>query len=431
MMQAEKTNINQGEQNGMLIKTILNRVQKYSSFVYESVSMSEENQVIEVQIRPRANSWPICTGCQRPGPGYDTLPARWFEFIPLWGFQVFFVYAMRRVACSCCGIKVESVPWAKGKNHLSETYKWFLARWAKRMSWTDVAKSFHTSWKNVFRSVQMAVNWGRDHMDLKDVKAIGIDEIQWQKGHHYLTLVYQIDEGRKRLLWIGQHRKVKTLLRFFRWFGNNRSAALQFICTDMWKPYLKVIAKKAAKAVHVLDRFHIMSHMSKAIDKVRAEESRELKAKGYEPILKGSRWLLLKRPENLTDKQETKLKNLLQYNLKAVRSYLLKEEFQFFWDYISPTWAGRFMDKWCKATMRSRIEPMKKVAKMLRGHRKLLMNWFRAKGQFSSGAVEGFNNKAKLTTRKAFGFRTYQAIEVALFHTLGDLPEPEMTHKFC
>jgi transposase len=299
------------------------------------------------------------------------------------------------------------------------------------MSWIDVAKAFHTSWENVFRSVQMAVNWGRNHIELKDVKAIGIDEIQWQKGHHYLTLVYQIDEGRKRLLWIGQHRKVKTLLRFFRWFGNNRSMELQFICTDMWKPYLKVIAKKAAQAVHVLDRFHIMSHMSKAIDEVRAKETRELKAKGYEPILKGSRWLLLKRPINLTDKQEIQLKNLLQYNLKAVRSYLLKEEFQFFWDYISPTWAGRFMDKWCKATMRSRIEPMKKVAKMLRGHRKLLMNWFRAKGQFSSGAVEGFNNKAKLTTRKAFGFRTFQAIEVALFHTLGDLPEPEMTHRFC
>jgi transposase len=393
--------------------------------------MSEEDQVIEVKIRPRANSWLICSGCQRPGPGYDTLPARRFEFVPFWGFQVFFAYSMRRVDCSCCGIKVESVPWAQGKHHLSQSYKWFLARWAKRMSWIDVAKAFQTSWENVFRSVQMAVNWGRDHIDLKDVKAIGIDEIQWQKGHHYLTLVYQIDEGRKRLLWIGQHRKVKTLLRFFRWFGKNRSADLQFICTDMWKPYLKVIAKKAGQAVHVLDRFHIMSHMSKAIDEVRAKESRELKAKGYEPILKGSRWLLLKRPKNLTDKQEIQLKNLLQYNLKAVRSYLLKEQFQFFWDYISPTWAGRFMDKWCKATMRSRIEPMKKVAKMLRGHRELLMNWFRAKGQFSSGAVEGFNNKAKLTTRKAFGFRTFQAMEVALFHTLADLPEPEMTHRFC
>jgi transposase len=221
------------------------------------------------------------------------------------------------------------------------------------------------------------------------------------------------------------------LLRFFHWFGEKRSAALEFICTDMWKPYLKVVAKKAAQAVLVLDRFHIMSHMSKAIDEVRAKEARELKANGYEPVLKGSRWLLLKRPENLIGNQETKLKDLLQYNLKAVRSYLLKEDFQFFWDYFSPFWAGRFLDRWCRQTMRSRIEPMKKVAKMLRVHRELLLNWFRAKGQLSSGAVEGFNNKAKLTTRKAFGFRTFNAIEVALFHTLGDLPEPEMTHRFC
>jgi transposase len=224
------------------------------------------------------------------------------------------------------------------------------------MSWTDVSRAFRTSWEKVFRSVQMAVNWGLEHVDLNNIKAIGIDEIQWHMGHRYLTLVYQIDKGRKRLLWIGQHRKTKTLLRFFRWFGKDRSAALQFVCTDMWKPYLKVIAKKASQAVNILDRFHIMSHMSKAIDKVRAGEARELEAKGYEPVLKGSRWLLLKRPENLTDKQVIQLKDLLRYNLKAVRSYLLKEDFQFFWDYISPVWAGRFMDKWCNRTMRSQIE---------------------------------------------------------------------------
>jgi len=415
----------------MLIKTILNRLEKHKSFVYGSVSFSEEPQSIEVKIRHRTNSRPKCAGCNRSGLGYDTLPSRQFEYVPFWGIPFFFVYAMRRVDCPCCGITVESVPWAKGKSHLTDRYKWFLARWAKRMSWTDVSKAFRTSWEKVFRSVQMAVSWGLEHVDLNNIKAIGIDEIQWHRGHQYLTLVYQIDKGRKRLLWIGQHRKTKTLLRFFRWFGKDRSAALQFVCTDMWKPYLKVIAKKASQAVNILDRFHIMSHMSKAIDKVRAGEARELQAKGFEPVLKGSRWLLLKRPENLTDNQVIQLKELLRYNLKAVRSYLLKEDFQFFWDYISPIWAGRFMDKWCNRTMRSRIEPMKKVAKMLRSHRELLMNWFRAKGQFSSGAVEGFNLKAKLTTRKAFGFRTFQATEVALYHTLGDLPEPESTHKFC
>ena len=198
----------------------------------------------------------------------------------------------------------------------------------------------------------------------------------------------------------------------------------------MWKPYLKVIKKKAGQAIHILDRFHIMTHLSKAIDEVRAGEAKELKEKGYEPVLTRSRWLFLKRPENLTKNQESKLAELLQYNLRSIRSYLLKEEFQLFWQYVSPYWAGVFLDKWCTKTMRSKIEPMKKVAKMLRRHRPLLLNWFRAKKQFSSGIVEGFNTKAKLTTRKAYGFRTYKAAEIALYHALGALPVPITTHEF-
>ena len=148
-------------------------------------------------------------------------------------------------------------------------------------------------------------------------------------------------------------------------------------------------------------------------------------------MLKGSRWLLLKRPENLTEAQEVKLAELVQYNLRSVRSYLLKEDFQFLWKYVSRYWAGRFLNRWCTRVIRSRIEPMKRVARSLRKHRALILNWFRARGTISAAVVEGFNNKAKLTTRKAFGFRTFKAAEIALFHTLGDLPEPEMAHRFC
>jgi len=147
-------------------------------------------------------------------------------------------------------------------------------------------------------------------------------------------------------------------------------------------------------------------------------------------ILKHSRWCLLKRPENLTDAQQTKLIDLLRYNLKAVRSYLLKEEFQFFWQYVYPYWAGEFLDAWCHRVMRSRIEPMKKVARMLQSHRELLLNWFRAKKVISSGAIEGLNNKLKLTTRKSYGFRTFKVTEIMLYHTLGNLPQPECAHRF-
>ena len=136
--------------------------------------------------------------------------------------------------------------------------------------------------------------------------------MQWRKGHKYLTLVYQIDGHCQRLLWIGQDRTAKTFLRFFRMLGKGRSAAIKFVCSDMWQPYLKVIAKKAGQAVHVLDRFHIMAKMNKAIDEVRAAEAKALKQKGYEPVLKHARWCLLKRPENLTDNQAVKLSELLK-----------------------------------------------------------------------------------------------------------------------
>lgn len=139
-----------------------------------------------------------------------------------------------------------------------------------------------------------------------------------------LVLFSLLDAGCRRLLWMGRERKTKTLLGFFRWFGNERTVKLRFICSDMWKPYLKVIAKNAGHAIHVLDRFHIMASLSKSIDKVRAEEARQLKRDGYEPVLSKTRWLLLKRPENLTAKQAPKLAELLRYNLKTVRSYLLK-----------------------------------------------------------------------------------------------------------
>ncbi|PLY11895.1 MAG: ISL3 family transposase [Sedimenticola sp.] len=416
----------------MQLKTILNRVQKFKSFVYGPVRWVEaaRDPMIEAVVQPRRGSRPVCSGCRRKRPGYDTLAQRRFEFIPMWGIKVFFLYAPRRVNCPTCGVRVERMPWAEGKHRLTEAYAWFLAGWAKRLSWKEVAEAFSTSWDHVFNSVEMAVTWGLAHQDLSGTKAIGIDEIQWQRGHKYLTLVYQIDASCKRLLWVGNQRKVKTLLRFFRWFGKERTAQLGYVCSDMWKPYLKVIAKKAGGALHILDRFHIMAHLSKAIDEVRAGEAKELKEKGYAPVLTKSRWLLLKRPENLTEKQETKLADLLQYNLRSIRSYLLKEEFQLFWSYQSPYWAGEFLDKWCTKTMRSKIEPMKKVARMLRYHRPLLLNWFRAKKQFSSGIVEGFNNKAKLTTRKAYGFKTYHAAEIALYHALGALPVPEAAHEF-
>jgi transposase len=132
----------------------------------------------------------------------------WLKVCALYDFQD----TMRRVNCPDCGIKVEAVPWAIGKNHLVTTYAWFLVSWAKRMSWKDVSRSFHISWESVYRSVKMAVTWGLAHRNLDGIKAIGIDEIAWRKGKDkFMTLVYQIDSGRKRLLFTGENRTKATL----------------------------------------------------------------------------------------------------------------------------------------------------------------------------------------------------------------------------
>jgi transposase len=417
----------------MQIKTILNRIQKHRGFVYSTVGLATRagRLALTVEILPHARNRPRCSGCGCRGPQYDRLAPRQFEFVPLWGLAVFFLYAMRRVDCPTCGVRVERVPWADGKHQLTTTYAWFLAGWAKRLSWREVARAFHTTWDHVFRAVDLAVQWGRAHVKLDGIEAIGVDEIQWQHGQCYLTLVYQIDAARKRLLWIGPQRRVKTLLRFFRWFGPGPTQALRFICSDMWKPYLKVIAKKAGHALHILDRFHIAVHMGEAIEAVRRAEVHDLRRQGRQPFLTKMRWVLLKRRDHRTAQERGRLRDLVHHNLKAVRTTLLREDFEPFWAYRSATWAGKFLDRWCTQVMRTRLEPMKKVARMLRRHRPLLLNWFHARGQISAGAVEGLNNKAKLTTRKAYGFRSYRCIEIALYHTLGDLPEPEVTHRFC
>jgi transposase len=412
----------------MQLITLLNHCQRFPGFVYERARLVA--QTIEIDVRPRQGSKPVCSGCQQRASTYDHLGLRRFEFVPLWGFMVVLLYRMRRVACPACGVKVEQVPWGCGKHQLTTAYMVFLAHWAKKLSWRETARSFHTSWEKVCQAVEYVVTWGLSQRTLGPICAIGVDEIQYAKGHKYLTLVYQIDAGMTRLLWIGKERTMESFGQFFDMIGQELAAKIQFVCSDMWQPYLRVIRERCGNALNILDRFHIVAKLNEALDDVRAAEARRLTQDGYQPVLKKSRWCLLKRKSNLSGTQRLRLRDLLRYNLKTVRAYLLKEDFQQLWDYDSPTWAGKFLDDWCRQVMYSRIEPMKKVAKTLRRHRDLILNYFRARKQFSSGIIEGLNNKVKVTMRKAYGFRTFRVTELALYHALGRLPEPQLTHRF-
>jgi len=417
------------------LQTVLNNVHRLKYFVYADVRLvpgvGARAARVEARLEPRKNSRGRCPICDEAGGTYDHQPERRFDFVPLWGLLVMLLYTPRRVDCRTHGVHVESMPWAKGKSQMCTAYMIFLATWARRLSWAETARVFASTWDNVYRSVQWIVEYGLEHRDLDGIAAIGVDEVQYRKGHKYLTLVYQIDAGCRRLLWITETRTIKAFKGFFDWLGKPRSQALRVVCSDMWKPYLKVIQRHAGQALNVLDKFHIVAHLNKAVDETRRMDASDLRKAGDNVTLKHTRWCLLKRPGNLTVKQDGRLRGLLRANLKTTRAYLLKEDFNHFWGYVSPAWAGKFLDRWCEMVMRSGIEPMKAKAKMLRSHRDLILNYFRAKKEYSSSVVEGLNTKVKLVTRKAYGYRKAETIKTALFHTLGRLPEPPLTHRFA
>jgi len=346
-----------------------------------------------------------------------------------------FRFTFCRVSCPEHGVLTEKVPWGDGKCTQTVEHRQFLANWARRLSWKETAECFNTSPGKVYRAVKWIVDWGLQHRDLSGVTKIGVDEIQRSKGHNYMTLVYQLDEENKRLLGVEKGREEKSLEQFFDKFDegtkdeDKRSLGIEFVCSDMWKQYLNVIGRRCPNALNILDRFHVKSHLTKAVDETRKLDVAKLKTKRKEGVLTKSKYIFLKNPENLTDKQAVRLEELLQCNLRVIRAYLMKEDFERFWDYKSWYFAGRFLDEWCVRAMRSKIEPMKKFVGTIRSHRELLLNWFKSKGM-SSGIVEGFNNKVKLTVRKGYGYGSDESLKITLFHALGKLPQPKFTHRF-
>ena len=354
--------------------------------------------------------------------------------MPLWGIPTHFLYSPRRVECSEHGIGVEHLPWSAGKRPVTLAMMCFLATWARRLSWLETARAFRTSWESVYRSVEWFVEWGLKHRKLEGIVAIGVDEIHWGKGHganRFLTVIYQIDAECRRLLWVGPKRTQATLKRGLAALGDEVVAGLRYVCSDMWRPYLNVIAAQIGHALHVLDRFHITSHLNQAVDRVRRAESTRLAGKPQGKRLKKMRWKLLRRGSRVRGNARKQLNALIGSKLATARAWILKESFQHFWTYRSVTWAKGFLKAWCTRALRSRLEPMRKVARMMRTHKHLIYNWFKAKGEISSGAVEGLNNKIRVVTRRSYGFRTYDAMETALYHNLGRLPEPPTTHRFC
>jgi transposase len=368
------------------VKTLLNRIQRFVGFVYHRIRLrgSGGSLRIEVQLQAHQGMRGKCSRCLQPCPGYDVAEERRWLFVPLWGIAVHFFYPPRRVECPEPGVVTEQIPWSLGKRPVTTARMSFLARWARRLSWRETARTFCTSWEALYRAVEWCVQWGLAHRQIEAVHSIGVDEIHWGQGKRadrFLTLIYQIDRHCRRLLWVGRRRTQATLRRGLKALGPQVLAGLRYVCSDMWQPYLAVIAAQAGHALHILDRFHITQHLNQAVDEVRRSESARLRGQPMADRLKKMRWHLLRRGSRARGQARIKLDRLLASKLATGRAWDLKECFHHFWHDKSIYWAGGFLDCWCWRALRSRLQPMKKVARMLRRHEELLLNWFKAKGE--------------------------------------------------
>jgi len=168
------------------LQTLFNHVHRLKGFVYNDVRLvpcQGAEAHIEARLAPRKNSRARCSVCGKPGPTHDHLHERRFNFVPLWGLLVYLLYTPRRVNCCKCGVHVEAMSWATGKSSMTTVYQVFLATWARRLSWTETARVFASTWDNVYRAVEWVVEYGLKHRDLTGIAAIGVDEVQYRKGH--------------------------------------------------------------------------------------------------------------------------------------------------------------------------------------------------------------------------------------------------------
>lgn len=418
----------------MHVTSILNDHFPLEGFAYKSAELDSKSRILYVTIEPHKRNAPICSRCGSRGATYDHLPEREFDYTPFWEYRTKFIYRMRRCSCPHCNVIVtERVPWASGKSPLCHPFAIKLAKLAKATDWSAAATFYKTSWHVVAKAVEMVVDYGREHLQVTDATAIGIDEIAWQKGHKYITLAYQLDGDARRLLWVGEDRTNATMEAFAKDMKECHKElcdAVKVACTDMWQPFIGAVNELFPKAANVLDRFHIMKMLSRAMDDVRADEQKRLKKEGKEPVLNHTRFCFLKNPNNLTEKQSGILSELMKMNLTTVKAYTLKEQFRTLWDSNDEETAGRLIDEWCASVQHSNIGPFKRVAKTIQNHRDTILNYFRTGKCYSSGIVEGLNRKANLLIRRCYGFRTIKYAKIMLYHMLGNLPEPPLTHRF-
>ncbi len=404
----------------MLLQTFIRKQLRLKAHTVTAIEESDTEMVVQIE---RLGSRRLrCSRCGRSCRRVHSraVKQRSWRDLPLRKARLVLRYRPRRVHCERCGVRTEALPWAEPWARVSCALAASVAALTKHLSWSEAAHHFDLNWKTVAAIVQRAVAYGLARRRRKPLHWIGIDEVSRRKGHRYLTVVYDLE--RRTLLWVGEDRSEPTLRKFFCELGRGRCQTIQVVLMDMWAPYAKAVRENAPRAQVLFDRFHLVQHLNRAVDEVRRSQMRHLSRKGKVKF-KRTRYLLLKNPWNLRPDQKERLSTLVSWNTPITRAYYLKESLQLFFDYQQPKRAREHLERWMHSAMRSRLEPFKKLVKMLRSHLDGVLAWTRLR--LSNGAVEGMNNKIKLVSHRAYGFRTVEHYVAAIYHCCARLPLPE------
>jgi len=318
--------------------------------------------------------------------------------------RIYLEIDVRRVQCKSCGlVKRERLDFLADNPFYTKRFAYYVGRRCRQATIKDIAEELALHWETVKTLEKQYMRAQLAKAGAPGPKAIGIDEISIRKGHTYRIVVS--DLVRHRAIWFGgEDRSQKSMAQFYEWLGQKKTRGIRLAVMDMWKPFRNATAAHAPQAAILFDKFHIMSHLGEALDKVRKAEYARLTGKDRR-FIKGQKYTLLSNRENLTLEGKKSLKLLLAANKRLNTAYLLKESFGQLWDYSSQAWARRFFENWRASLKWQRLKPYEKFAQMIDRHWDGIAAYCKPENKVSLGFVEGLNNKIRVIQRRAYGLR--------------------------
>ena len=359
-----------------------------------------------------------CPDCGQSCPGYDKRQRRW-RHLDTCQYRTILIAEVPRVTCAEHGVKQVTVPWAAAGGRFTAMFEALVIDWLREASIAAVSRRLNLSWDEVDTIMQRAVDRGLARRELEPPAHVAVDEVSQRRGHNYLTIVS--DRERGCVLHVEPRRTRGSLEAFYEQLGEQGCAAIESVTMDMWQPYI------AATEAHVpgagqkiaFDKFHIAQHLGEAVDKVRRGEHKRLMTQG-DDRLKGTRFHWLRHPKNVSDRNwNGRFAQLRQSTLQTARAWAIKEEAMSLWDYLSRPWAHKAWRRWHGWAIRSQLEPIKQVARMIKRHVHGIVNAVVLKA--TNAMAESINSRIQKVKRMACGFRNTQRFQRAIYFHLGHL----------